>query len=98
MKTGITFEKARSLMKILLIAAGALCVLGLIVNSGSETAAFYATIAAISCVAAALFILVTCVKCPYCGKRIIRNCLVVKTCPHCRRDLASGLRAKSRKK
>lgn len=98
MKTGFTFEQARNLLKGLLITAGALCVLGLILNSSSETAALYTTLGAICCIVVGLFVLVTCVKCPYCGKRIIRNCLVVKSCPHCHRNLSSGLKTRKNKK
>ena len=96
--SGMTFEKARGMLKGFLIAAVALCVVGLLVNSSSETAAFYCVMGAIICLAFGLFVLFTCVKCPYCGKRIIRNCLVVKNCPHCKRNLSSGLKGKSKKK
>lgn len=95
---GITFEKARSILKVFMAMAAALCILGLILNSSSETAALYATVGAIICMAVGLFVLLTFGKCPYCGRRIFRNCLVVKSCPHCHRDLVSGLKTKGKKK
>ena len=95
---GITFEKARAILKVFLALAAVLCVLGLILNSSSESAAAAATVGAVICVALGLFVLLTFGKCPYCGRRIFRNCLVVKACPHCHRDLVSGLKTKGKKK
>lgn len=91
------FERARFVIKGLLIAGITLCVLALIVQSGSPVLGFYLTMGGLICVVLCLFFTFTCMKCPFCGKRIIRNALVVKVCPHCRRDLVSGTKVKNKK-
>ena len=94
----LTFERARGLVKGCLYAAIAFCVVGLLVNSSSETLAFYATVAAVVLIAVALIFVAMCLKCPYCGKHIIVKCLTTKTCTHCGRDLASGIKVKGKGK
>ena len=94
----LTFERARGLVKGCLYAAIAFCVAGLLINSTSETMAMYAVIAAVLLIAVALFFVAVCLKCPYCGKHIIVKCLTVKSCPHCNRNLETGIKAKGKKR
>ena len=37
-------------------------------------------------------------RCPWCGKRITSGLMQIKVCPHCNRNLETGLRAKGKKK
>lgn len=96
MKQKLSFETARNMVKLLLAAAAALCVLALIV--GEDTFGMYAAVAALVCVVLTIMVLLTCMKCPYCGRLIVRKCLVVKSCPHCNRNLSSGLKGKKGRK
>ena len=97
MKQNVTFEMARNIIKGLLAVAGIMCVIALIANDGNSRFAVYAAIIAVVCIVGTLFIVATSMKCPYCGRAIIRKCLVVKTCPHCNRNLVSGLKSKKKK-
>ena len=97
MKKNGTFEMARNIIKGLLALAAVMCVVALAIGEGSALATT-AAIGALVCIAAVLFVVATCMKCPYCGRAIIRKCLVVKTCPHCGRNLVSGLKGKKGKR
>ena len=92
------FEKARGLVKGCLYAAIAFCGIGLLVNNHSADLAMYACIAAVVLMFLGLFITFTCMKCPYCNERIIVKCLTAKVCPHCKRNLETGMKAKGKAK
>lgn len=91
------FEKARALVKGCLFSAVALCILGLIANESMPQLALYAVIGAVVLMVVSLFVVFTCLKCPYCGKQIIVKCLTVTSCPHCRRNLVTGIKSKKKK-
>ncbi len=98
-KMNLTFETARNIVKGLMAVALILCVAALLIDRQGENG--FATIAAVTalvCIALALFLVFTGLQCPYCGRHIIRKCLVVKACPYCGRDLASGVRQKKSKR
>ena len=97
MKQNMTFEMARNVIKCLLVVAGVMCGIALLLNDGSSQFAVWAAIIAVACIVAILFIVATAMKCPYCGRAIVRKCLVVKTCPHCNRNLVTGLKSKKKK-
>ena len=90
-------ERTRLVVKGLLVAGILVCVVALFVQSANATLAAYLTILGVACVVLCLFFVITCMKCPYCGKRIFKNCLVVKVCPHCRRNLVSGTKVKNKR-
>jgi len=92
------FDRARSIAKGCLFGAAGLCVLGLLVNGSMPDLAVYIVVAAVALIVIALFVVFTCLKCPYCGKQIISKCLTVTACPHCKRDLRSGLKTKKKKR
>ena len=92
----LNFERARNIIKGLLVLAAILCVVALVAGEGQFMA--YATVVAAVLIVLAVFVMAVGMKCPYCGRAIIRKCLVVKSCPHCGRDLASGLKSKKKKR
>ena len=92
-----SFYRARNTAKGCLFGAMGLCVLGLLVNESMPQIAMYIVISAVALIAIALFVIFTCLKCPYCGKQIISKCLTTNVCPHCKRNLATGLKGKKRK-
>ena len=92
------FERARNITKGCLFAAFGLCVLGLLVNESVPDLAVYIVVASVALIAIALFVVFTCLKCPYCGKQIISKCLTATVCPHCRRDLTTGMKSKKKKR
>ena len=86
------------MVKGTLVAGVLLCVVALFIQKSMPGLGMLLTLSGVACVMVCLLVVITVMKCPYCGKRIFRNCLVVKVCPHCRRDLASGLKVKSKKR
>ena len=90
------FETARSLVKGFLIA-GVVCCLGALLTPTNAPVGFYLTYGSVGCMVLCIFFIIVGLRCPYCGKHIIRNCLVVKSCPHCRRNLKTGMKAKHKK-
>ena len=92
------FDRARNTVKGCLFSAMGLCVLGLFINETYPTAAIYATVAAVALIIIGVALVALCLKCPYCGKQIISKCLTVTTCPHCHRNLSTGLKGKKKGK
>ena len=88
------FETARTVVRITLIAAAVFCVLSLILRSGEPVIANRLLLVGAVCMALCMFFTFAGLKCPYCGKHIISNSMHVTICPHCRRDLKSGLKVK----
>lgn len=100
-KEKLSFERARTLVKMILCFAFVLCIIALVLmyNFGEDLAvANTLVVAAVVCLAGAVAFAVAFLKCPYCGSRIFRKALRVTACPHCHRDLVSGLKVKPGKK
>ena len=99
MKQNMNFQRGQVLIKCLMGVAAALCAIALLVEGRGETSSFsvYAAVTAVVCIVLTIFVVAVAMKCPYCGRRIIRKCLTVKSCPHCHRDLVSGMRVKGKK-
>ena len=92
------FETAKNLVKGFLIAGIVCCVLAMFMQqTGSTAGSYYLGMGAVGCILMCVFFVVAGLKCPWCGKRIIRRCLVVKACPHCRRNLVTGEKMKGKK-
>ena len=92
------FYLARNIVTACLFIAMGLCIIGLIVNEALPSISLYIVISAVVLIFFALFLVFTCLKCPYCGKQIISKCLTVTSCPHCRRDLTTGMKGKKKAK
>ena len=93
------FETAKNLVKGFLIAGFACCVLAMFMQqTGSTVVSYCMGMGAAGCILMCAFFALTGLKCPWCGKRIIRNCLVVRDCPCCRRNLATGEKMKGKKR
>jgi len=88
------FSTAKKLVVACLVGALAFCLLAL--GFGEETANTF-LIGVVLCAIAAGFFIITGLKCPYCGKRIIKNMLQYKNCPHCGRNLETGMKGKKGK-
>ena len=92
------FDRARSTVKACLFSAMGLCILGLIANESYPNATIYIMVAAVALIVISLALVAICLKCPYCGKRIISKCLTVTVCPHCRRNLSTGMKSKGKRR
>ena len=71
--------------------------LALLLSDGGGALSAYVVIGAVVCVVATVLVVAIGMRCPYCGKTIVRKCLVVEVCPHCRRNLATGLKSKKKR-
>ena len=92
------FETAKNLVKGFLIAGIVCSLLALITGRADSTlASMYLGLGSLGCILMCLFFVITGLKCPWCGRRIIRRCLSLRTWPHCRRNLATGMKAKGKK-
>ena len=96
-KQNVSFETARNIIKCLLALAAILCIVALILGEDAATFGTYAAVVAVGCIVLSIFVLLVGMKCPYCGSLIVKKCLIVKSCPHCGRDLTSGLKSKKGK-
>ena len=97
MKQNVSFETARNIVKCLLAVAAIVCVIALILGDDAGNFVSTAALIAVVCLVLAVILVVTCLKCPFCGRMIISKCLVVKNCPHCGRNLVTGLKGKKKK-
>lgn len=86
------FQRSRNLVKGLLFAAIALCLIALFTDSKVPQLSPVLIAVAIGCIVVAFLFIFTLLKCPYCGHRIVRNVLKVKACPHCSRNLITGIK------
>ena len=93
-----SFDRARNTVKGCLFTAMGLCVLGLVINERLPDAAKYVTIAAVVLIVIGCALVALCLKCPYCGRQIISKCLTVTSCPHCKRNLTTGMKTKGKKR
>ena len=92
------FDRARRMVKVCLITAMIICILGILVNESAPGLALYIIIAALALIAFAMLLVFTSLKCPYCGKQLFNKCLTVTVCPNCRRNLTTGMKSKGKKK
>ena len=91
------FDRARNTVKGCLFSALGLCILGLIANESYTQATIYIMVSAVALIVISLALVFLCLKCPYCGKQIISKCLTVTVCPHCKRNLSTGMKGKKKR-
>ena len=97
MRKKFNMETARTVIKCLLAFAGLICIAALIFGDELPNLGGTALLIAAVCIVLCIFVLATGMRCPFCGKVIVVNCLAAKTCPHCGRDLVTGKKGKNKK-
>ena len=91
--------KTAKTLTMLSIVMSVICALiGLIGYGPENPARTYFAVAAILLMVMSLICLFAFCRCPWCGKRITSGLMQIKVCPHCNRNLETGLRAKGKKK
>ncbi|MBQ9045623.1 MAG: hypothetical protein IJ112_06735 [Oscillospiraceae bacterium] len=94
----LNFKTARKLVMFFMIASFACAMVGLIFIEPGTTPSLYVMMAAfVLMVLALVFIFVFC-RCPWCGRRIFSGMMKVQVCPHCKRDIDTGMKDKGKKK
>ena len=96
MKRNSDIERARTAIKCLLAFAGLVCVAALIAGDSVPGLGGTALLIAAVCVVLIVLVLAAWMRCPFCGKVIVVNCLAAKTCPHCGRNLVNGKKEKGK--
>lgn len=90
------FDRARNLVKLLLVLCVILCVVGVVVAERGSALALYSGIISIVCFVLAFVVVILYCKCPYCGKVIYLGLFKAVNCPHCRRNLSTGAKTKGK--
>ena len=97
MKRKYGIGTARRIIKCLMAFAGLVCIAALIFGDELPNLGGTALLIAAVCIVLCFIVLATGMKCPFCGRVIVRNALVAKSCPHCGRDLVTGEKTKKKR-
>jgi len=93
----LNFKTARRLVMIFMIASLVCALIGVVLVRPGTEASIYIVILSLVLMLLALVILFGLCRCPWCGKRIVSGLMKVEICPHCKRDLETGMKAKGSK-
>ena len=90
----INFKTSRRLVVIFMVAS-LICALGdmIFLRPGTQASVYLMLLALILMLLSLLFLVAFC-RCPWCGKRIALGVMKVEVCPHCKRDLDTGLKVR----
>ena len=94
----LNFKTARKLVMVFMIAS-LVCALGgmIFVRPGTQVSVYIVLLSLILMILALMILFGLC-RCPWCGKRITSGLMKVEVCPHCKRDLETGMKRKGRKR
>lgn len=90
------FKTARRVVMFLIVLSFAFALVGLIALKPGTAANFYVMMAAFLLMLVAIFFMVVFCRCPWCDKRIFSGMMKVQVCPHCKRDIDTGMKAKGK--
>ena len=88
------FFRARNVVKGLLMAAAIMCVVAFVTTGEYKSISAIFGYTAIGTMILTFAIIFFALRCPYCDARILRRAITIKVCPHCRRNLVSGMKVK----
>lgn len=94
----MNLKTAKHMTVVCMVLSVVCALVALLGYSEASTARAYLTMAAFLFMVISLVVLYGFCRCPWCGKRLSSGVLRMKVCPHCNRDLETGLRARNRKK
>ncbi len=89
-------ETARKLIPVAAALAAVFTLASLITQNSSASVSLYCAVLGLVFVAAMVALVFGGLKCPWCGKSLVRGGMKITRCPHCRRDLQSGLKTKKK--
>lgn len=90
-------KTARKLVKWAMILSVVGAVAGMLFFEPGTTVSIYVTFISFGLMLAAVILLFTACKCPWCGKRITNGLMKVECCPFCKKDFDTGLKYKKKK-
>ena len=94
----INFKTARRLVLVFLIASFVCALISIVFIKPGSQASVYSMLLALALLVLSLIFLFGLCRCPWCGKRITSGVLKVEVCPHCKRDIETGMKVKGKKK
>ena len=94
----VNFKTARRLVMIFMIASLVCALIGMVLVRPGTEASIYIVILSLVLMLLALLILFGLCRCPWCGKRITAGMMKVEVCPHCKRDIETGMKRKGKGK
>ena len=94
----LNFKTARRLVMLFMVVSLVSALVGMVfIRPGTQISIYVAVISLISMVLALVILFGLC-RCPWCGKRITTGLMKVEICPHCRRDIDTGVKVKGKRK
>lgn len=94
----LNFKTARRLVMIFMGLSFVCAVGGMIFIRPGTQASVYAVVLSFGLMVLALVLLFGFCRCPWCGKRITAGMMKVEVCPHCKRNIDTGMKAKGKKR
>lgn len=91
------FDRARNLVKLLLVLCVLFAAAGVITNGGGTALPMYSAVLSIVCFVLAFVVIFLYCKCPYCGKVIYLGLFKATHCPKCRRSFETGAKKKGKR-
>ena len=92
----MSLKTVKNVIRYLLIACLVTAVFGAILAGQHSPNAVYASLVSFALFLVAIILLLSFSKCPFCGKRIMKGLYTATHCPHCRRDLITGVKKKGK--
>ena len=89
-------KTARQLVKWGMIISATAAVAGLIFFEPGTRISLYVTYSAFGLMVLSMILLFGFCRCPWCNQRITSGLMKVQVCPHCKRDLDTGLKPKGK--
>ena len=93
----MNFDRARNLVKFLLVFCLALGLAGIITADTGMAYSVYFALASMLCFVLAFVVIVLFCKCPYCGKVVYLGLFKATHCPKCRRSFETGVKKKGKR-
>ncbi len=93
-----SFARGQKTVRLLLVLAIAMGLLGLLAFPSQSTAQFICYLLSLGLLVSVPFVAKRECRCPYCGKSILSGVLVLEICPNCKRNLYTGDKVKKAKK
>ncbi len=94
----MNIKTARRMVLLFMALSVLMALVGLIFFEPGTTVSMYVTMLAFVLMVLALVFLFGFCKCPWCGRRITTGLMKIEVCPHCRRDLETGMKRKGKRK
>ena len=92
----MNFKTARRAVMLLITLSFVLALVGLVAFQPGTRANFYVMLGAFLLMLLAIFFIFVYCRCPWCDKRIFSGMMKVQVCPHCKRDIDTGLKVKGK--